>query len=113
MNLRQLELFVSNILRIGVVVSGVLIVFGLGLFLLTGDISCPYGVATLYWIVWGSPFLEPSHILFLGFLVLVLTPLCRVVASVIAYSVQHDWAFTAITGFVLIVLIAGMLFGLG
>ncbi len=37
LNVNELELFVSNILRIGVVLSGILIVIGLGLFLWTGD----------------------------------------------------------------------------
>jgi uncharacterized membrane protein len=113
MNVRQLELFVSNVLRIGVAISGLLILIGLGLFLITGDNSLQFGVSTLDWIIWGSPFLEPSHILFLGFIVLVLTPLCRVGASVIAYIYQRDWAFASITGFVLLVLVAGMVLGLG
>ena len=113
MNVRRLELFVSNILRIGVVLSGILIVIGLGLFLWTGDNSCPFGVSSLDWVIWGAPFFQPSHIIFLGFVVLVLTPLCRVGASVIAYVYERDWTFAAITGFVLIVLITGMILGLG
>jgi len=113
MNVRQLELFVSNVLRIGVVVSGILILTGLGLYLWTGDISCPYGIPTLKWILWGDPFFMPSHILFLGFITLVLTPLCRVAASVIAYTYERDWIFAAITGLVLTVLVTGMVLGLG
>ena len=113
MNVRDLELFVSNVLRIGVAVSGVLIMIGLGLYMVTGDNSCPTGISTLQWIIYGDPFFAPSHILFLGFLTLVATPLLRVAASVIAYIIEKDWIYAAITGFVLVVLLIGMVLGLG
>mgnify|MGYP000001726801 CR=1 FL=1 len=113
MNVRQLELFVSNVLRFGVMASGILIMFGLGLYMVTGDISCPTGDSSLQWILYGDPFFAPSHILFLGFLTLVATPLLRVAASTLAYVVEKDWAYAAITGFVLTVLLIGIVLGLG
>jgi uncharacterized membrane protein len=112
-NVRQLELFISGVLRIGVVLSGLLILFGLGVFALTNNINDPTGVATLDWIIHGNPFLEPSHILFLGFIILVLTPLSRVATSVVAYAYEHDWTYVVITGFVLVVLVTGMVLGIG
>lgn len=113
MNVRKLEYFVSNVLRIGVVASGVLILAGLGLFIATGDVCYPNGEASIHWILWGDPFFSPSHILFIGFLILVLTPLFRVLTSVFAYSVDRDWVYAGITAFVLTVLILGMILGLG
>jgi uncharacterized membrane protein len=113
MNVRQLELFVSNVLRIGVLVSGALIITGLSLFIITGDSCYPNGETSLNWILYGDPFLSPSHILFLGFLTLVATPLLRVAASTLAYVVEKDWAYAAITGFVLTVLLIGIVLGLG
>jgi uncharacterized membrane protein len=113
MNVRQLELFISNVLRIGVVVSGALIISGLTLYLATGDVCYPNGEATLSWIINGDPFFAPSHILFIGFLTLVATPLLRVAVSVLVYVVERDWIYTAITGFVLTILIIGMVLGLG
>jgi uncharacterized membrane protein len=110
---RRLELFVSGILRLGVALSGLLILVGLGLTAWSGDVSCPYGVLSLEWVLWGDPFLEPSHVLFLGFLVLVATPMTRVAVSVIAYVMDRDWVYAAITGLVLIVMVAGMFMGLG
>jgi uncharacterized membrane protein len=67
----------------------------------------------LEWIIWGDPFFAPSHIIFLGFIVLVITPLFRVAISVLAYAIDEDWVYTAITGFVLVVLVLGMVLGLG
>jgi uncharacterized membrane protein len=113
MNVKELELFVSNVLRVGVMVSGILIVIGLGLFITTGDTCYPNGEASLQWIIYGDPFLSPSHILFLGFLTLVITPLLRVAASVLAYGAEKDWTYVAITGFVLTILVIGMVLGLG
>lgn len=113
MSMRRLELFVSRVLRGGVVVSGAFMVAGLALLWWTGDVSCPYGVLTLAWVIWGDPFLAPSHVLFLGFLILVATPVVRVAASVVAYISEGDWVFAAITGAVLLVLVAGMVLGLG
>lgn len=113
MNVRKLEYIVSNVLRLGVVVSGVLILAGLGLFMVTGDVCYPNGEASIHWILWGDPFFSPSHILFVGFLTLVLTPLFRVLTSVFAYYVDKDWVYAGITGFVFVVLILGMILGLG
>ena len=113
MNVKELELFVSNILRIWVAVSGVLIIIGLSLYIATGDTCYPNGEASVDWIIYGDPFLSPSHILFLGFLTLVITPLLRVGASVVAYVIERDWIYAAITGFVLSVLLIGMALGLG
>ncbi len=66
-----------------------------------------------FWMIFGAPFLEPSHVIFLGFMVLVGTPLLRIVASVAVFFVSKDWAFTVITGMVLSVLVLSMLLGVG
>jgi uncharacterized membrane protein len=113
MNIKELELVVARVLQVGVAISGILILFGLGLFLWTGDTCYQYGDSTLEWIIWGDPFFAPSHILFLGFIVLVMTPLFRVAASVLAYLIEGDWVYSAITGFVLVILVLGMALGLG
>lgn len=113
MSVKRLELLVSRVLKVGVIISGFLILSGLGLFLLTGDTCYQYGVPSLEWIIYGDPFLAPSHVLFIGFIVLVTTPLLRVAASVVAYMIEGDLLYASITTFVLIVLLIGMALGLG
>jgi uncharacterized membrane protein len=110
---RRLELLVSGVLRLGVTLSGLLILIGLGLSAWSGDVSYPYGVLSVEWVLWGDPFLGPSHVLFLGFLILVATPIVRVAASVVAYVIDRDWVYGVITGLVFMVLITGMFMGLG
>lgn len=113
MTIKKLELLVARVLQVGVVISGILILIGLGLFLWTGDTCYQFGEPSLEWIIWGDPFFAPSHILFLGFIILVMTPLFRVAASVFAYLIEGDVVYTTITGFVLVILVLGMALGLG
>jgi uncharacterized membrane protein len=112
MDVKSLEIYVSNVLRAGVLISGFLIVIGLGLYFITGDVCYPNGESSLHWIIYGDPFFAPSHIIFVGFLTLVVTPLLRVGASVIAYVIERDWPYVAITGFVLLTLVLGLVLGL-
>ena len=109
----NMEIFISRLMRASVSISGVILFFGLVLFLVTGNDSCPINVFELNWMILGAPFLEPSHVIFLGFMVLVGTPLLRIVASVAVFFVSKDWTFTVITGMVLSVLVLSMILGVG
>ena len=108
-----MEVFISRLMRASVSLSGIIIFIGLVLFMLTGDNSGPLDMFELNWMIFGDPFLEPSHVIFLGFMVLVGTPLLRIVASVAVFFVSKDWTFTVITGMVLGVLVLSMLLGVG
>jgi uncharacterized membrane protein len=94
-----MEALVSNILRAGVLMSGALI--------------RPNGNMNLDWLIMGDPFFAPSHILFLGFLTLIATPVLRIVASIYVYTKLHDNAFTTITTIVLFVLAVSFTLGIG
>jgi uncharacterized membrane protein len=110
---RLLELMVSRLLRTGVVMSGLLMVAGLGLLWTTGDVSCPVGVLSVSWVLFGDPFLEPSHILFLGFFTLIATPLLRIVASATAHLVERDLVFALLNISVLLILAVSFVLGVG
>ena len=112
-DVREMEVQISNILRAGVLLSGLLLLLGLGILGLTGDFSCPTNVLDLEWVMHGDPFFAPSHIIFLGFFVLILTPLLRIIANVILYLRLKDLTFAIINGTVLVILLSSMLFGLG
>ncbi|MBN2335974.1 DUF1634 domain-containing protein [Candidatus Bathyarchaeota archaeon] len=112
-HVRVLELMVSRLLRTGVVVSGFLMVVGLGLLLATGDVSCPSGVLSVDWVLFGDPFLEPSHVLFLGFFILIGTPLLRIVASATAHLVERDFVFALLNITVLLILVVSFVLGVG
>ncbi|MQY82301.1 DUF1634 domain-containing protein [archaeon] len=112
-SLKRMEALVSNILRAGVLMSGGLILFGLMLTIVTGDTSYPNGNMEIDWLIRGDPFFAPSHILFLGFLTLIATPVLRIAASIYVYTKLHDNAFTIITTIVLFVLMVSFTLGIG
>jgi len=108
-----LEIIVSRLLRTGVLASGFLMVAGLGLLWATGDASCPAGVMSVSWMLFGDPFLEPSHVLFLGFFILIATPLLRIVASATAHIVERDIVFALLNVSVLLILAVSFVLGVG
>ena len=112
-SLKRMEGLVSDILRVGVLLSAALILLGLAMMVVTGDTSCPNGSMDPAWLINGDPFFSPSHILFLGFLVLITTPVLRIAASIYVYVNIHDNAFTTITTIVLFVLVVSFTLGIG
>jgi uncharacterized membrane protein len=101
--------FISDVLRYGVAISALLGVLGLAL-LLSGPASV-FSAATEH----GAPFsahafvegLFQGHavdILLLGFMVLIATPLARVVTSVVMFARVRDRPFTILTLTVLVLL---------
>jgi uncharacterized membrane protein len=107
---------ISLTLRVGVVLAAVLAVVGLGL-LLQGS-TAAFTAATVQGAVFtGGGFvsgLAHAHavdVLFLAFLVLILTPLFRVVISVGLFAQVGDRPFTALTLTVLLLLGVSILVG--
>jgi uncharacterized membrane protein len=108
-----MERVVSYVLRAGVVISSALVVVGLVTLSLTGNTSNPNGVANLRWIIFGDPFLAPSHVLFLGFMILISTPVLRIIASILVYLRTRDVSFVTITVTVLLILAMSFTLGIG
>ncbi len=110
---RLMEIMVSKLLRTGVVVSGLLMVVGLGLLWATGDASYPSGVLSVNWVLLGDPFLEPSHVLFMGFFILIGTPLLRIVATATANIYIRDLVFALLNVMVLLILAVSFVLDIG
>ncbi len=84
----RLERVIGVVLRAGVMASSACLAVGLLLALLTGD----SGLAGI--------------LLHAGIIVLLATPVARVIVSIVQYASQRDWAFTALTAIVLLELMA-------
>jgi len=84
----RMERVVGNVLRGGVVVSSACLAVGLLFSLATGG-----GAAA-------------GLLLNAGIVVLLATPVARVVVSTVEYLNERDWRFAALTGIVLLELIA-------
>jgi uncharacterized membrane protein len=87
----RLEAQVGRLLEIGVTVAAACLAIGLALWFVLG----------------GRP--AVAMVLKVGLIVLMLTPLARVVASVVAYIRLRDWFFVTTTLAVFAVLIAAWL----
>jgi uncharacterized membrane protein len=115
---RQAELIISNVLRVGVLLSGAIIVVGVVAFYVR------YGPAggpargrtfphTLGAVGQGLAHGDPQAIITLGLLVLLATPFVRVAVSIVAFGLEHDWRYVAITTAVLMILVVSFLLGRG
>ena len=83
----RLERIVGVVLRVGVMTSSACLAVGLALELLSGSAASAV----------------PLQV---GVIVLLGTPVARVVVSIVQYVNEHDWAFAALTGIVLVELMA-------
>ena len=84
----RMERIVGTVLRAGVAVSSSCLVAGLLLSLATG----------------GSPM--ATLLLNAGIVVLLATPVARVIVSTVEYIIERDWPFAALTFVVLLELVA-------
>lgn len=116
----RIELVISLLLRIGVVgasaivlMGGVFYLFQYGLTIPNYQVfrSEPLSLCTVNGILTTALAFESSGIIQLGLLLLILTPIARVVFSVAAFGIQRDRLYVSVTLIVLIVLVYNLLQG--
>jgi len=112
------ERLLAMTLRIGVALAAAVVLVGvLSLLRARG------GVATDYRVFRGEPselrgvagiwraarHLRPRGLIQLGLLILIATPIARVVFAALAFARQRDWLYTAVASIVLAALLFGLL----
>ena len=104
----------GRVLRVGVVVSGLLLAIGLGLEVVreTTGIAGRTGALPLGSLVTDLATGQPWAFLWLGVVALAATPMVRVALALGVFARAQDRAFVAITGFVLAVLLASIVVGI-
>ncbi len=113
--LLKIERNIGKILRIGVFLSTTVIIIGILMFLLSRHSGYAEGV----WpdkfneILSGLVEFKALAWLMTGLFLLILTPVLRVVASIVAFAKEGDKLYVAITTLVLIILIVAMFVGHG
>jgi len=106
-----IEIIISNTLRIGVLLSASIIFAGLILFFIYGsgyDGTISYRLND---ILNGVFTLKPFAIINLGLLLLILTPVMRVVMSLIIFILEKDYKYIFITLTVLTILMTSFILG--
>ncbi len=121
---RQVELFISNLLRIGVITSLAVVVIGTvvtfahhpenlssqaSLRQLTAhDAIFPHTLPAAAWAIRQG---QGRGIVILGLLLLVATPVLRVAASIVGFIYEKDMLFVVITSIVLALLLLSFVLG--
>jgi uncharacterized membrane protein len=109
---RNLNEVVHGVLLVGLAVSTILMLFGLGLDLIRHR-DVPTAVPGFGEVFRRVAELRPSGFLVLGLLVLIGTPIMRVVGSIFAFLYERDWRYAAITLLVLVVVSLSLFLGQG
>jgi uncharacterized membrane protein len=113
----RLELIVSYLLRFGVALSLTITFVGLMLLLFTDPseavvrLTGGFVPRTVWTVFAGLRLLRPKAIIDFGLILLILTPVFRVAVTAIAFTLERDWTYTAITLFVLAVLLTSFFLG--
>jgi uncharacterized membrane protein len=105
---------IGNLLRVGVIAAAAVVLAGGAIYLARtwwvepeyrlfhGE---PADLETLSGILKDAAAFKGRGIIQLGLLVLIMTPVARVALSVIAFMVERDYMYAAVTAFVLAVLV--------
>jgi len=125
----RVELFIASLLRLGVILSFLIVATGVIAVMVTGQTGYGQGDLddlrslityrpenppfpyTLDQVLSGILALKPYAIISLGLLVLIAIPVIRVAASIIAFAVQGDWLYVGITAYVLSMLLLSFAIG--
>lgn len=106
--MRKVRRSATIIFSSGVRMSAVLIAVGLAMAVSTGDTSNPYGLLEINGFLRGELSVSPSNILFMGFTVLVATPMLNVASAAFHFFKGRDGSLALISTFVLLVLIVSL-----
>ena len=116
---QKMEIWIGNILKVGVIVSAVLVLSGGILYLYRYGLTWsgyatfkgePERLKDIYGILKSALSFHSRGIIQLGLLCLIATPIMRVIFSLGIYSKQKDALYVVITSIVFCLLIYSLLF---
>ena len=114
----QMDRIISFVMRGGVLLSAGLLILGALLYFVrvlwggapANPLEFPRSLGDVFH---GIGHGDPLAILALGLIVLLLTPVARVLISIFAFARERDWLYVAITTLVLLILLVSFLLGRG
>lgn len=109
----EMEVVISRILQLGVLAAAAIMGLGVLFWIGRGDTGYPAAEypTRVGDVIAGAMAGRPAAIIQTGLLVLLLTPVFRVAASVAIFAAQGDRTFTLVTLAVLALLVVGFLLG--
>lgn len=116
----RVEQMVGNLLRVGVLIAAaVALVGGIAYMVHHGALVPDHSVfrgqpemlSTLTGVITGAFALQPAAIVQLGIVLLIATPVARVLLTLIAFAVQRDGMYVLISAIVLVLLTYSLIVG--
>jgi uncharacterized membrane protein len=117
-NDRRLELAMGNLLRAGVLLAAAVVTVGGALYLAQHTHSSadyhhfsPAAAATttVSGILRSARAFESTGLIEFGLLLLIATPVARVILAALGFALERDWLYVVVSLFVLAVLMASLL----
>ncbi|MGE5498246.1 MAG: DUF1634 domain-containing protein [Syntrophothermus sp.] len=111
---RKLENTIGRLLISGVILAAAVVSIGAVYYLIsngnhkadyTAFTAEPKDISTLTGIIKSVLELQSRGIIMLGLILLILTPIARVIFSLLAFAIQRDYIYTAISAIVLLILL--------
>ncbi|MFT4062467.1 MAG: DUF1634 domain-containing protein [Edaphocola sp.] len=116
---KDLQLFIGNLLRIGVIIAMTVVIVGLAVYLFAGGNStADYSHFDAAHRFQPHLFMEQLRtgnskaIMELGVMLLIATPIARVLFTMIGFWLEKDYQYTVIALLVLLVIICSLLLGI-
>ena len=115
---RKIEIILGNLLRIGVIIAAIIVIIGGALYLIRHGFELPHysvfkgepgDLTDVISVFKGVMAMKSKAIIQLGILVLIATPVLRVIFSVVAFIYEKDLMYIFFTLIVLAVLIFSLL----
>jgi uncharacterized membrane protein len=115
---QQFEIFLGHLLRTGVIMAA-LIVFAGGIWFLAQSSGArkdyrtfrgvPAELSHVPQVFLGAVAWQPLAVIQLGILVLIATPVARVLFSMLGFALERDWMYVVITAIVLALLLYSLI----
>lgn len=116
----EVEQMIGRLLQIGVMIAAAVVIVGGAMFLVQHGrdpvgyhqfSTSPSSVWTLGGIVRGAAALDSASIVQFGLVLLIATPVMRVALTLVAFALQRDRVYVALTAVVLALLLYGLIWG--
>lgn len=115
---QKIEMFLGQLLRVGVVLAALVVIVGGAMYLRTAALGPvpdykvfhgqPQELTSVRETVQGSADFDPLAIIQVGLLLLIATPVARVAFSIIGFAMERDGLYICVTIVVLVLLLASI-----
>lgn len=109
------ERWTSRVLRLGVWISAGLMIFGLLIAIISPSsiisISTNPSIKELVLRLLSGSF-DPVTLMYIGLVLLMLTPILRVITAVFGFTVEREWKFVFVSSIVLLLLIGEIVYSM-